>query len=49
MKSLFMTLDKDFIQNRRTYYNKRWNNFYSPLAGDELRPYGATNERLREI
>jgi hypothetical protein len=39
MKSLFMTLDKNFLETdgsasgRAVYYNKRWNNFWSPLAG----------------
>jgi hypothetical protein len=39
MKSLFMTLDKNLLNadgsatSRAVYYNKRWNNFWSPLAG----------------
>lgn len=33
MKSLFVSLDKDFTDGRLTYYNKRFNNFWSPLAG----------------
>ena len=36
MKSVFMTLDKDFTGERATYYNKQFNNFWSPLAGDGI-------------
>ena len=34
MKSLFMSLDKDFLDgsDRKTFYNKQYNNFYSPMA-----------------
>ena len=35
MKGVFVSLDKDFATNdgRTLYYNKKWNNFWSPLAG----------------
>ena len=33
MKSVFVTLDKAFTSTRATYYNKSWNNFWSPNAG----------------
>ena len=49
MKSLFMTLDRDFTQNRRSWYNKRWNNFYSPLAEESIQAKPISNERVREF
>jgi len=38
MKSVFVTLDKDFADSdaRATFYNKSWNNFWSPNAGTDL-------------
>jgi hypothetical protein len=36
LKSVFITLDKDFVGQRLTYYNKTWNNFYSPMAIDTI-------------
>ena len=39
MKSMFLSLDKDFTGSRATYYNKRFNNFWSPLAGNGLTTY----------
>ncbi len=35
MKSVFVSLDKSFATgtDRKTYYNKFWNNFWSPNAG----------------
>ena len=47
MKSVFMTLDKDFTGPRETYFNKQFNNFWSPLAGigtTEYATHSATNE-----
>ncbi len=38
MKSVFVTLDKVFAGDRATHYNKVWNNFWSPNAGN-----GTTN------
>ncbi len=35
LKSVFLTLEKDFItSDRKTFYAKQWNNFYSPMAID---------------
>ena len=34
MKSIFLSLDKDFAGTRDTFYNKRFNNFWSPLVGN---------------
>jgi hypothetical protein len=34
MKSIFITLDKDLNGDRKTFFNRRWNNFWSPLARD---------------
>jgi hypothetical protein len=41
MKSVFVSLDKGFAvgDGRRTYYNKFWNNFWSPNAGTFLTPW----------
>ena len=38
MKSVFVTLDKNFVDAdaRATFYNKSWNNFWSPNAGTAL-------------
>ena len=38
MKSVFVTLDKDYVigNARETFYNKSWNNFWSPSAGTGL-------------
>jgi len=38
MKSVFVTLDKDYDDSdaRATFYNKSWNNFWSPNAGTDL-------------
>ena len=36
MKSIFLSLDKDFAGARKTYYNKKFNNFWSPLVGNGL-------------
>jgi len=35
---MFLSLDKDFAATtaRRTFYNKRFNNFWSPLVGNGL-------------
>jgi hypothetical protein len=33
MKSVFVTLDKGFTGDRKTHYNKSWNNFWSPNSG----------------
>ena len=32
--SVLLSLEKDFVGARRTYYAKQWNNFYSPMAVD---------------
>ena len=48
MKSVFVSLDKDFTGNRATYYNKRFNNFWSPLAGTGITTT-ATNNIANEI
>ena len=34
MKSIFLSLDKDFALTRKNHYNKRFNNFWSPLVGN---------------
>ena len=39
MKSVFVSLDKNFEGQRLTFYNKPWNNFWSPNAGAGLVPY----------
>jgi hypothetical protein len=41
MKSVFVTLDKAFADtdDRATFYNKFWNNFWSPNAGTGETPY----------
>jgi hypothetical protein len=38
MKSVFVTLDKNYsdLDPRATFYNKSWNNFWSPNAGNDL-------------
>ena len=36
MKSIFVSLDKDLAGNRATFYNKKWNNFWSTLAGADV-------------
>ena len=38
MKSVFVSLDKDFVDGteRESFYNKQFNNFYSPMAGNEI-------------
>jgi hypothetical protein len=33
MKSVFVSLDKGFTGDRKTHYNKFWNNLWSPNAG----------------
>jgi hypothetical protein len=38
MKSVFVSLDKAFTDTRLTYYNKTWNNFWSPNAGTVITP-----------
>jgi hypothetical protein len=40
MKSVFVSLDKGFAAAtpRKTYYNKFWNNFWSPNAGNGMTP-----------
>ena len=32
LKSVFLTLERDFTGARDTFHNKQWNNFYSPMA-----------------
>jgi hypothetical protein len=32
LKSVFLTLERDFAGARNTYHNKQWNNFYSPMC-----------------
>jgi hypothetical protein len=47
LKSVFISLQRDIAAGpgpRRTYYNKSWNNFYSPMAVDTL----TTNTTNRE-
>ena len=39
MKSVFVSLDKNFAGDRLTYYNKSWNNFWSPNAGSTYTNY----------
>jgi hypothetical protein len=34
MKSIFLSLDKDFAGTRKNHYNKKFNNFWSPLVGN---------------
>ena len=34
LRSVFLTLQRDLIGDRARWYNKQWNNFYSPMAGD---------------
>ncbi len=34
LKSVFLTLDKNFTGARAVFYNKPYNNFYSPMAGN---------------
>jgi len=48
MKSVFMTLDKDFSGDRQTYYNKQHNNFYSPMAGTDVTG-NTTHQQTNEI
>ena len=34
LKSVFITLERDFAAARLTFHNKQWNNFYSPMCID---------------
>ncbi len=34
LRSVFIALDKNFQEQRASWYNKSWNNFYSPMAGN---------------
>ena len=34
LRSVFISLDKNFEYGRANWYNKSWNNFYSPMAGN---------------
>jgi hypothetical protein len=34
LRSIFISLDKNLAEGRLTWYNKTWNNFYSPMAGN---------------
>jgi hypothetical protein len=36
LRSVFLSLEKDFTSQRKQWYNKNWNNFYSPMAVDSL-------------
>ena len=48
MKSVFMTLDKDIAggSGRAVYYNKQFNNFWSPLAGQGTTATTTHNDNL---
>jgi hypothetical protein len=48
LRSVFLTLERDFKDDRKTWYNKNWNNFYSPMAGDTNWPI-TTNVEENEI
>jgi hypothetical protein len=43
LRSVFMTLEKTFIENRIRYYNKTWNNFWSTMAGNADGPNNIYN------
>jgi hypothetical protein len=34
LRSVFLSLERDFKDDRLRWYNKQWNSFYSPMAGD---------------
>ncbi len=36
LKSVFLTLERNFTGPRNTFHNKQWNNFYSPMALDTV-------------
>ncbi len=49
LKSIFVTLDKNFVAGieRETYFNKSYNNFYSPMTVNKITDvltYNQTNE-----
>jgi hypothetical protein len=48
LRSVFLTLERDFKDDRKVWYNKNWNNFYSPMAGDTNWPI-TTNVEEHEI
>jgi len=39
MKSMFISLDKDFTAGRSLHFNKSYNNFWSPMAGTAVKLY----------
>ena len=50
MKSTFVRLDKAFAGDRATHYNKVWNNFWSPNAGNEItNTFTHTEERFHHF
>ena len=46
MKSMFITLDKDLGGARNKHFNKQYNNFWSPMAGDLLKLYTEHKEEF---
>ncbi len=48
LKSVFITLERDFVGARATWHNKQWNNFYSPMAVDTLTEF-TTHRQINEI
>ena len=50
MKSVFVSLDKAFTGDRLAYYNKFWNNFWSPNAGNARTQFPTqTEERFHHF
>jgi hypothetical protein len=48
LRSVCLTLERDFTLQKKLWYNKHWNNFYSPMAADTLTK-NATNVAANEI
>jgi hypothetical protein len=48
LKSVFVSLERDFAGARNTYHNKQWNSFYSPMALDTVTA-STTHRQVNEI
>jgi hypothetical protein len=48
LKSVFVSLERDFAGARNTYHNKQWNSFYSPMAIDTVTT-STTHRQVNEI
>ena len=48
LKSVFVSLERDFAGARATFHNKQWNSFYSPMALDTVTA-STTHRQAKEI